>query len=233
MFLRHTPAVPARVPGDPLRRTHGSTLSRARVRVRRAVLARRRSLAAAAAALAVFTTVSAARPPAPDTEPVLVAARDLRAGTALAVDDLRMVERVLDAVPAGAVRSAPSALAGQTLTGPMRAGETLTDWRLVESLPLEAVPHGQVLTAVRLADPAALSLLEPGRRIDLVAADPAGEVAAVVVASDALVIAVPDTEEAAVGLAGGPVVVLSVSESTAVRLADAAVRSSLSPLVGP
>jgi hypothetical protein len=151
----------------------------------------------------------------------------------LAADDLRLVDRVVDAVPTGAVGSAPAALAGRTLTGPMRAGETLTDWRLVESLPVEAVPHGQVLTAVRLADPAALALLEPGRRIDLVAADPTGEVAAAVVASDALVIAVPETDEATVGLAGGPVVVLAVSESTAVRLADAAVRSSLSPLVGP
>lgn len=226
-----TPAEPARVPGDPVRRT-SSTLGRARVRVRRAVLARRRPLTAAAAALTVFTTVSAARPPALDTQPVLVAARDLPAGIALAADDLRVVERELGTAPTGAVRGSPDALAGQTLTGPMRAGEALTDWRLVESLSGDAVPPGQVLTAVRLADPASVALLEPGRRIDLVAADPAGAVSATVVASDALIVAVPDTEEAAAGLAAGPVVVLAVPQSTAVRLADAAVRSSLSPMVG-
>ena len=222
---------PARVPGDPVRRT-STALGRVRVRVRRAVLAKRRPLAAAAAALAVFTTVSAARPPAPDTEPVLVAARDLPAGRALAADDLRVVERELSTVPAGAVRESPGALAGRTLTSPMRAGEALTDWRLVESLSDDAVPAGEVLTAVRLADPASLVLLEPGRRIDLVAADPAGAVTATVVASDALVLAVPHTEGDATGVATGPVVVLAVPQSTAVRLADAAVRSTLSPMVG-
>jgi Flp pilus assembly protein CpaB len=231
-MFRRSPTEPARVSGDPLRRTD-SALGRNRVRVRRAVLAKRRPLAAGAAALAVFTSVSAARPPAPETEPVLVAARDLPAGTALAPDDLRVVDRELGTVPTGAVRGSPSALAGETLTGPMRAGEALTDWRLVESLSAGAVPAGQVLTSVRLADPAALVLLEPGLRIDLVAADPAGEGTASVVASDALVVAVPDSEDAAAEVAGGPVVVLAVPEGTAVRLADAAVRSSLSPMVAP
>ncbi len=230
MFGR-TPAQPSRVPGDPVRRTT-SAVGRARVRARRAVLAKRRPLAAGAAALAVFTTVSAARPPAPDTEPVLVAARDLPAGSALVADDLRVVDRELGTAPTGAVQGSPASVAGETLTGPVRAGEALTDWRLVESLSEDALPPGQVLTAVRLADPASLVLLDPGRRIDLVAADPTGGAAAAVVASDALVVAVPHSEDAGAGIAAGPVVVLAVPPSTAVALADAAVRSSLSPIVG-
>ncbi|CAA9357216.1 MAG: hypothetical protein AVDCRST_MAG29-2669 [uncultured Nocardioidaceae bacterium] len=201
--------------------------------MRRAVLAKRRPLAAVAAALAVLTAVSAARPPAPVTEPILVAAHDLRAGTTLAAEDLRVVERTREELPAGALHGAATTVAGQTLTGAMRAGEPLTDWRLLESLPADAVPAGQVLTSVRLADPAALVLLEAGRRIDLVAADPTGEVPATVVAFDALVVAVPQTDEAAVGVVDGPVVVLAVPAETAVELADAAVRWVLSPVVGP
>jgi Flp pilus assembly protein CpaB len=231
-MFRSTPADPTAHPASAARPIT-SPLHSTRVKVRRAVLSKRRPLAAIAAALAVLTGVSAARPPAPRTEQVLVAAHDLSAGTTLAADDLLPVERLPDELPAGALQGAATTVAGQTLTGAMRAGEPLTDWRLVESLPADAVPAGQVLTSVRLADPAALVLLEAGRRIDLVAADPTGEVAATVVASDALVVAVPQADEAAVGVADGPVVVLAVSAATAVELADAAVRSVLSPVVGP
>lgn len=218
---------------DPLRRRTGSALSRWRTRVRRAVLARRRPLAALAAALAVVTGVSAARPPAPATARVLVAARDLPAGSTLDAAALRTVDVPVEAVPSGALGTAPATLAGATLTGPVRAGEMVTDWRIVRSLPSDALPPGQVLTSVRLADPAALVLLEPGRRVDLVAADPSGEQPAFVVAAEALVVAVPDgdTTDGAVGVASGPVVVLAVPPATAVQLADAAVRSQLSVMV--
>lgn len=186
-----------------------------------------------AAALAVATGVSAARPADPETARVLVAARDLPAGSTLDAGDLRSLDLPVDLVPSGALAALPQSLSGATLTGPVRAGETLTDWRLVRSLPVDALPPGQVLTSVRLADPAALVLLEPGRRVDLVAADPSGEQPAFVVAAEALVVAVPDgdTTDGAVGVASGPVVVLAVPPATAVQLADAAVRSQLSVMV--
>lgn len=166
---------------------------------------------------------------------MLVAARDLPAGSLLAAGDVRPVDLPVDLVPAGALDDLPRSLTGATLTGPVREGETLTDWRVVRGLAATALPAGDVLTSVRLADPAALVLLETGRRIDLVAADPAGEQAATVVAADALVVAVPagDTGDGALGVGSGPVVVLAVPPATALALADAAVRSQLSPLVGP
>lgn len=236
MLRLRAPARPAPQgdPTDPLDRSAGSTLTRWRTRGRRTVLARRRPLAAAAAALAVGTGVSAARPPDPPTTQVLVAARDLPAGSLLAAGDVRTVDLPVDLVPAGALDALPRSLTGATLTGPVREGETLTDWRVVRGLAATALPAGDVLTSVRLADPAALVLLETGRRIDLVAADPAGEQAATVVAADALVVAVPagDTGDGALGVGSGPVVVLAVPPATALALADAAVRSQLSPLVG-
>lgn len=233
MFRRHAAPAPSATDVDPPRRRTGSALTQWRTRVRRAVLARRRPLAAGAAALAVVTGVSAARPPAPATTAVLVAAQDLPAGSTLDADDLRTRHLPVDVVPSGAIDAAPTTLAGATLTGPVRAGETLTDWRVVRSLPASALPPGEVLTSVRLADPAALVLLQTGRRVDLVAADPAGEQPATVVADDALVVAVPAGEagDGTLGVGNGPVVVLAVPPATALALADAAVRSQLSPLV--
>ncbi|MFD5818289.1 hypothetical protein [Streptomyces sp. NPDC127038] len=80
---------------------------------------------------------------------------------------------------------------------------------------------GTVRAPVRIADGATVSLLRPGDRVDVVAADAGGEVR--VVAAGARVTGVPD-----VGATGtGALVVLSVPRATAVRLAGAGTTSRL------
>ena len=95
--------------------------------VRRAVLARRRLLAALLTAVAVATGLHAATAPPPAEVRVLVAAHDLPSGAVLGPDDLRRVGFAPGSVPAGAVPDA----AGRTLAAPLRAGEPVTDVRLV------------------------------------------------------------------------------------------------------
>ncbi|MEV6019690.1 MULTISPECIES: hypothetical protein [unclassified Streptomyces] len=80
---------------------------------------------------------------------------------------------------------------------------------------------GTVRAPVRIADGATVSLLRPGDRVDVVAADAGGEVR--VVAAGARVTGVPD-----IGATGtGALVVLSVPRATAVRLAGAGTTSRL------
>ncbi|MYW74715.1 SAF domain-containing protein, partial [Pseudonocardia sp. SID8383] len=84
----------------------------------RALLARR----VLAAALAVAAVVVALLPAAGDERvPVLVAARDLAPGTALGPADVVVASWPPALVPAGAL-TAPDAVAGRLLAGPVTAG---------------------------------------------------------------------------------------------------------------
>lgn len=190
--------------------------------LRRAVLRRRRSLAALCAAGAVAAGLHATTAPPPPTTVVLTAARDLPAGATLTPEDLRRVEFAAGSDPAGAV----SDPVGETLAGPVRRGEPLTDVRLVGDALARSHPD-LVTLPVRLPDPAAAALLEPGDRIDLVATDPqSGETRDV--ASGALVLATPDAAPEASGSMPGVVVVLGVAPLAVRPVAQASVRSFLS-----
>ncbi|MFE1288598.1 hypothetical protein [Streptomyces sp. NPDC058751] len=101
--------------------------------------------------------------------------------------------------------SAPSTTASTTASTPVRgpgAAET-------------------VRAPVRIADGDTASLLRPGDRVDVVAADSGGEVR--VVAAGARVTGVPDVSTTGTGT----LVVLSVPRATAVRLAGAGTTSRL------
>lgn len=195
-----------------------------RGRLRRAVLARRRLLAAVAAAFAVLVGLQAAAPSPLATRPVLTAAHDLPAGVVLEPDDLARASYPPAIVPTGAQTAAEDVI-GRTTTGPVRAGEPLTDVRLVHGSLLDGYP-GRVAVPVRVADPGAVALLRVGDRVDVVAADPQGRSDAVVVAGGAPVVALPEADEAA--LASGGLVVLAVTDDTARALATAAVSGYLS-----
>jgi Flp pilus assembly protein CpaB len=194
------------------------------------VLARRRILAALLAGLAVLVAVRAnAVPPLP-TVPVLTAARDLPAGAVLAADDLVPVEFVPDSVPAG-VLPRPAAAVGRTTTGPIRAGEPLTDARLVAPDLLAGYP-GKVAAPVRIGDPDTVRLLRVGDRVSLIAADPQGEVAPVEVAAAVPVIAIPRAGPgSASDLTTGALLVVAVPPDTARELAGHAVASFLTATV--
>jgi Flp pilus assembly protein CpaB len=195
--------------------------------LRRAFLTRRRLLAAIFAGLAVVTTVQAARP-SPDTRTVVVAADDLRAGDVVAADDLETVELSPALVPDGTVDPARPPL-GRTLAGPVRTGEPITDVRLVQPELLAGFGPGTVLTTIRVYDPAAAALVGSGDRVDVIGTDPRGGSTAVV-ASDVTVVARPASDDG-LALGDGAPLVLAVDESTALVLADAAVRQQLTVLV--
>ncbi|WP_222192351.1 Flp pilus assembly protein CpaB [Modestobacter italicus] len=193
----------------------------------------------AAAGLACLALLLALRPPAPaagapiagPTVPVVVAAADLAAGQVLTADDVRPEQLPADRAPDG-VSTDPAELAGRVLAAPLRAGEPITDVRLVGPGLWAAVPDGQVAAPVRLADLAVATLLRAGDRVDVLAA--AGEVAAPsveVVASRALVLTAPAPDgQAGAGDAG--LLVLAVPPDTAAALAAAAAAGSLTVTLG-
>ncbi|MCZ2825209.1 MULTISPECIES: Flp pilus assembly protein CpaB [unclassified Modestobacter] len=199
----------------------------------------------AAAALVCLALVLALRPPPPGpagpvaaTSPVVVAAADLPAGTVLTVGDLAEAELPTGLLPSGGTADA-AGLTGQLLAAPVRAGEPVTDVRLVGPGLWSAVPDGQVAAPVRLADLAVATLLRAGDRVDVLAAGAAGPTpspAVEVVATGALVLAAPTPAvadgPAAGAPAGGGLLVLAVSPDTAARLAAAAATATLTVTLG-
>jgi Flp pilus assembly protein CpaB len=131
--------------------------------------------------------VRSAAPPPPETVAVLVAARDLPAGTALAGADLRVAEWPADGLPGGGLAAA----AGRVLASPLRAGEPVTDARVLGPGLLTGQPAGTVALPIRLADPAAAGVVRAGDRVDVLSSEgPAGSAA--------------DGSAARPGYAGGP-----------------------------
>ena len=192
----------------------------ARRTLRRRVLAHRRLLAALLTAAAVAAGLHAASAEPPPQVGVLVAAHDLPAGAVVAAEDVRRVGFAPGSVPDG-LATEP---AGRTLAAPLRAGEPLTDVRLVGPALTDGYP-GLVAVPVRLPDAGMAGLLRVGDRIDLVAADPQGR-AAETVAADVPVLALPDTptEVGAAGLSGR-LVVVGADPGDVPRIADASVRA--------
>jgi pilus assembly protein CpaB len=156
-----------------------------RYRLRRWVRSRRRTvvvgLALIAAALLVAVSQGAALPGR--RAPVLVAARDLPAGARLRTSDVAMARLPAAQLPAGAVTRRADAQ-GRTLAGPVRSGEPITDRRLLGPALLAGYGRGGgdgeggrgrlVAAPVRIADAAAVALLRPGDRIDVLAGSGAG-----------------------------------------------------------
>ena len=196
----------------------------------------RAAVAAVAVALAVGSAVHALAPAPVPTRPVVVAARDLPAGTTLAAADLR-VEQVPDVGAGWTLPDAPASLAGSTTAVPLSAGEPVVAAVLVPA-QLRG-PAGTVVTTVRLSDPALAGLLTPGTRVDVLAAAEGGP--GTVVARRALVLPRPAAAGGTAngGLLGGgsddeqPPVLLAVARDDADDLAGAAASASLSALVVP
>lgn len=195
-------------------------------RLRRLLLVRRRLLAAVAAAVAVAAGLQASASPAPPTVRVLTAAHDIPGGSVISADDLARVAFRPESVPDGVLRDA-SAVVGRTTSGPLRAGEPVTDVRLVAPSLVAGYP-GRVAAPVRIADAGAVRLLRIGDRVDVLAADPRGKRPTTRVAVDAPVVALPAGEEAHAGLVDGGLVVLAVTDETARDLAAAGVSAYLS-----
>lgn len=187
--------------------------------VRRAVLARRRLLAALLTAVAVAAGLHAATAPPPAQVPVRVASRDLPAGAVLGAGDLRTVGFAPGSVPDGLAVDA----AGRTLAAPLRAGEPVTDLRLVGPALTDGYP-GRTAVPVRLPDGGMVDLLRVGDRVDLISADPQGG-GAEVVATGVPVLAIPAASDAGSSGLTGRLVVVGADPADVARIADAAVRT--------
>jgi Flp pilus assembly protein CpaB len=169
------------------------------------------------------------------TEHVVVAARDLAAGTELAAADLRIVSMPVGIVPSG---SSPRAagLIGRIAAAAIRRGEALTDARVVgPGLTAGLGPGESAAVPVRIADPDAAALVRVGDRVDVlgtpVAPDGTQATASetVTVASAVRVLAVLRSRDPADGI----VLVLATGEAAARTLAGAAVRHRLTVNVRP
>lgn len=205
-----------------------------------------RLLRAGALAIVVVIIVARLSPKPAPTTPIVAAARDLPAGAVLAASDLRTIAIPPADVPAGATIDM-TALVGHQLSGPLRRGEPLTDVRLGDGV-LRRPALGLVSAPVRFADSQAAQLLQPGQRIDVLAANTAvGDGApaasapgpATVVAADVMVVAIPIASappgggsqvDSDVG-SEGALVVLATSALQARQLAQAQVTSRLSAVV--
>jgi pilus assembly protein CpaB len=188
---------------------------------RRALLLRR----LAAGVLAVLALVLAVAPTESRGVPGVVAARDLVAGSTVTEADLDVRRWPDDLVPAGALRD-PAAARDRVLVGAARAGEPLTDARLAGAGPLSSAGPNTAAVPVRLADPGVAGLLTPGSRVDVVAvADADG--APVVLAPNAVVLAVLPAAGGPVGPAPGRLILIGTARELATRVAAASVADQL------
>jgi Flp pilus assembly protein CpaB len=192
-------------------------------RIHRFVFEHRRVLAAVLAGLAVLTGITALRQ-SPQGSTVLVARHDLRSGHVLAAADLRTTTVPVAARPAHVLDR--RAAIGRRVAGPMRAGEAVTDYRVLQGDVLSGYPADSVLTTIRVGRADGLTGLHVGDRVDVVAIDPDGESRARVVARGVEVVTVPraaeDTDVVPVGIV--------TTEKVALALATAGLESRFSVL---
>jgi Flp pilus assembly protein CpaB len=179
----------------------------------------RRLLAAIFTGLAVLAGLAAVRPSS-ELEPILVARHDLRSGHVITADDVHTAAVPASSSPAGVL--ARDEAVGRRVAGPMRAGEALTDFRVVRPGSLAGYGDGAVLTTVRV-DPVEIAAIGVGDRVDVIAVDPGGESAAEVVARDVEIVTVPDAADAESSGLG-----VVTSEEGALALARAGLSSRLS-----
>ena len=200
-----------------------------RVPLRRGRTGLRRLASAGLAATAVAAGVHVLAPGPAATVPAVVLTRDRPGGVVLGPGDLRTEQRPPATVPRGSLTLA--AASGRVLAAGVRAGEVLTDVRLVGPGLLAGQDAGLVGAPVRVADPAAAALAAPGDRVDVLLATTARRDAEVVVRS-AVVLARPTPARGELlgptDTGGGALLVLAVRASDAAALAGAAARGPLS-----
>jgi Flp pilus assembly protein CpaB len=187
---------------------------------RRAV-ALRRLAAGMLIVLAAVLAVAGAASPSVAGVPVVLARRDLAPGAGVGPDDAGVVSRPPESVPVGALRDAGEVV-GRRPVGPVRAGEVLTDVRLVgpESARAAAGTADAAGVPLRLADPAVAALVRPGALVDVVGGAGIGGGDGVVLATGARVLTVLPGEERT---ASAPLVLVALPGPEAARVAAATV----------
>ena len=219
----------------PLRLTNRSSTSRLdatlldRILTRpgwtRTILLRRIAAALLALAAVVLFARDAA---ATDQVGVVVAARDLAPGAQLAPGDVRMAEFTPTMVPDGALGSVDE-VGGHTVAGPVRAGEPITDVRLLSSRLAESAIDATDarIVPVRLSDAGVTDMLRSGDTVDVLTVGEEGddERTASVLATEAVVVLV--SGQGAGRRDTDPVVLIAMSPVDATTVAAASLTNAL------
>ncbi len=158
--------------------------------IRRLIFQHHRLLAAICAGLAVLAGLSAVRQ-SPEGVRVVVARHDLASGHVIETSDLRVT--TLASAPDQSLTTATAV--GRQVAGPMRRGEALTDYRILEPGALDGYGEDAVLTSILVSDASGLTGVRVGDRIDIIAVDPHGESKAEVIARDVEVVTTPAPDE--------------------------------------
>ncbi|KBA48987.1 SAF domain-containing protein [Mycobacterium tuberculosis] len=151
----------------------------------------------AAAGLVMLAGVAALRSNPEDDRAEVVAAHDLRPGTALTPGDVRLEKRSATTLPDGS-QADLDAVVGSTLASPTRRGEVLTDVRLLGSRLAESTagPDARIVP-LHLADSALVDLVRVGDVVDVLAAPVTDSPAALrLLATDAIVVLVSAQQKA-------------------------------------
>lgn len=160
---------------------------------------------------------------------VVVASRDLAPGHLLEPVDLRIAHYPSWALPAGTVHDV-APLNGAVLTAALRAGEIITDLRVVGPR-LAAVAAGTTnarIVPIRLADNAITDVLRAGDRVDVVAVEESDAAAARTLATDATVVLVSGSpSEPGPGRATERVVLVALDSARAAAVAAASLSTAL------
>ena len=128
----------------------------------------RRVLSALLIGVAVWVVTDAIRPRPPTPSQVLVvAARDLPAGTRLVASDLTTARLGSGSATLAALGD-PTAAVGQVLDSPVAVGETISTTRLRGPAVITGLRSGQLAVAVPVANAAILELAREGDRVRLI-----------------------------------------------------------------
>ncbi len=153
---------------------------------------------------------------------MVTAARTLSGGSTVRVEDLDRTQLPPGAVPDGAWTT-PDEVIGQTLAGPVPAGQVLTATALLRH---RASRGGSVVAPLPLADDRVSGLLQAGDQVDVLAADSqSGKTRVVASAVRVVTGAIAGADDAA---GSGGLVLVEVPPATATALAAAASTSVLS-----
>jgi Flp pilus assembly protein CpaB len=201
--------------------------------LRRAVSAHRRLLAAGLVALGAACTIGALSPHPPPTVTVITAAHDLAGGVSVDARDVTVAHLPAAAVPSGAF-SAADDVVGRLLAAPVRAGEVVTDVRLLGAGLLAGYGAGTVAVPIHVGDAAITGLLRVGDHVDVLATSQPPDGSAPVteiVARGVPVIALPDANGELPAYADGGLLVVAATPAAALQLTNAGASGRLSIVV--
>ena len=147
------------------------------------------------------------------TKPVVVASKDIAAGTYLTVLDLKETRIPISAISKNVLTK--EQLIGRMLASNIAENEQLTNSRV---LATNQVISNQRVVGVRIIDSEVASILKPGALIDVVRISNSNGLYGSVIARDVSVVAIA-SKKSSFGSSAGSVVMVSTNNDTAVTLA--------------